>query len=299
MPNKLSTHFLASRPQFFSLSLVGMLLGIASQSQTYVWWLNALAILCVLFVHAGANLINDVADEENGTDRINEERITPFTGGSRFIQDQLLHIKEIRFSAYLCFGVAAVLGLIICSQRPQLVGIGLVGMVLAWGYSAKPLQLNSRGLGEIALFLSFGAIPFGFSLLSTSATPANLCLAAYYGLQATAVLFLNQYPDRKADQQAGKHHLVVRMGAGKATLLYLLMIQICFMLLLAIASLSGNWLTISAALPLILQLWCLLTLWKIKGNTAEMKPLIVANIAAAHIGTVLLAASFSLINGIK
>jgi 1,4-dihydroxy-2-naphthoate octaprenyltransferase len=45
--------------------------------------------------HAGANLFNDYFDHINGGDAINTKRISPFTGGSRFIQNETLSPNTI------------------------------------------------------------------------------------------------------------------------------------------------------------------------------------------------------------
>ncbi|WP_018152356.1 prenyltransferase [Leeia oryzae] len=287
-----ATHLQSARPQFFTLSLSGLLLGLGLQvSSGHPLPLvdDLLAIITVLLVHAGANLINDVADEHNGTDRLNTDRISPFTGGSRFIQNGILQLTQVRRNALVCFGLAILCGLTLLARYPSLWLMGLTGIVLAWGYSSSPLRLNSRGLGELSLAIAFGLIPFGLaSMLHTrleDALPASL----YFGLQATAVLFLNQYPDRKADKAAGKHHWVVRLGAGKASLIYLALIQFSFMALVASGLFGQHWLNMLAVIGLLPQMWSLIRTWQIKGEPAQMKEALIANLLGAHIGPVILA----------
>lgn len=41
-------------------------------------------------------------------------------------------------------------------------GIGVFGLILGWAYSAPPLSLNSRGVGELSVAVGFGLlIPLG------------------------------------------------------------------------------------------------------------------------------------------
>ena len=59
-------------------------------------------MLAVMLVHAGMNVLNDYYDEQNGTDRRNTQRLFPFTGGSRFIQNGVLSTGEtLVFGAWL------------------------------------------------------------------------------------------------------------------------------------------------------------------------------------------------------
>lgn len=98
----------ATRPRFLTTSLLPVLVGTA-----WGWRLAgrldlpslALALVATLLVHAASNVYNDVSDEELGTDRANTTRIPPFTGGSRYIQDGLVSLPEMRRLA----GILAVL----------------------------------------------------------------------------------------------------------------------------------------------------------------------------------------------
>ena len=85
--------FNAMRPKFFPASVLPVLAGsawglmIAGQFDLPIFLLALFATVCV---HFGANVINDVGDDSGGTDRQNEERIYPYTGGSRFIQTGIM-----------------------------------------------------------------------------------------------------------------------------------------------------------------------------------------------------------------
>ena len=68
---KLSTLFLASRPQFLTASvspvLVGSSLGFAIAG-TFNWPLFLLALFGMMALHAGANIANDYFDSLSGND---------------------------------------------------------------------------------------------------------------------------------------------------------------------------------------------------------------------------------------
>ena len=114
--------------------------------------LALVTLLFALFAHAGVNVLNDYYDALNGTDAQNTERIFPFTGGSRFIQNGVLTTAQTRNFGFALMACVAAAGLwLMARSAPQLMYIGLVGLFIGWAYSAPPFRLNSRGLGELCV----------------------------------------------------------------------------------------------------------------------------------------------------
>ena len=58
------------------------------------------------------NVLNDVGDEELGTDRANTDRIYPYTGGSRFIQQGIMSASEMARWGTTLIAMAAIAGII-------------------------------------------------------------------------------------------------------------------------------------------------------------------------------------------
>ena len=82
----------------------------------------------------------------------------------------------------------------------------------------------SRGLGEIAIAAGWLLVVMGTDFVQRggfASTP--LVAGASYALLVASLLFINQFPDRKADAIAGKRTLVVRLGADTAKWGYLLL----------------------------------------------------------------------------
>ena len=115
-----------------------------------------LALILALCMHAAANLLNDYFDHLNGSDDHNYGRISPFTGGSRYIQNQIISATQIHALGIALMLICCILGIYIFSQSTWLLmPIGILGLLLAWAYSAPPLQLMSKGvLGEIAIAIA-------------------------------------------------------------------------------------------------------------------------------------------------
>ena len=221
LSNPLLRYFLATRPAFLGVTLFACLIGFGTACFDGVALAAAPAAATFVFAlvaHAGINVLNDYYDELNGTDRLNTDRVFPFTGGSRFIQNGVLTAREtLAFGAALV-GVVIVAGLWLASvSATGLIGIGAAGLFIGWAYSAPPLKLNSRGVGELCVAFGFGLIVVGADYVQRgSLAPLPLAAAVSYALLVTNILYINQFPDLRADEAAGKRHWVVMLGARRA-----------------------------------------------------------------------------------
>lgn len=231
---------LATRPAFLLASILPVCVGAAAavyQGYELKADLFILSLLAIMLIHAGVNVINDYYDEQNGTDRLNTERIYPFTGGSRFIQNQVLSTQQTFNFAWLLLGAAILIGLgLVWQTGTGLLWIGFAGFLVGWGYSAPPLQLNSRGLGELAVALGIGVLtPLGAWYVQTSRLAGYPCLIGLpLGLLTMNILLINQFPDANADAASGKHHWVVRFGAERSAWIYAANVLLALLMLVGL-----------------------------------------------------------------
>ncbi len=245
--------FVATRPAFLSVTLVAVLIGFASALHDGYAIAPIPALLTLLFAlvaHAGANVLNDYYDALNGCDFAESDRIFPFTGGSRMIQNGVMTPRAVGIlgAALLLSVIPAGLWLTLHSAR-GLLHIGLLGLVLAWGYSAPPFKLQSRGLGEFGITASWLLVVVGANyVLSQHFNFTPIASGSGLALLVANVLFINQFPDIRADRSAGKGTLVVRLGARQARWGYPL-----------IAVLSYGWVVCMVALQQ-LPVWALVSL---------------------------------------
>jgi 1,4-dihydroxy-2-naphthoate octaprenyltransferase len=181
----------------------------------------ALTALGVAALHLGANLINDYYDAF-GSDPLNLN-VTPFSGGSRVIQNQDLSAGAVRTMAYLFLALGVACGLLlIYLGRPWVALVGLLGLGAGFCYSAAPIQLMSAGLGETLIFLAFGPLlTLGTYYVQTGKFSS---MGAAVGLPLafliTAIIWINEFPDLEADVAAAKHHLVARLGLHRSRWVY-------------------------------------------------------------------------------
>ena len=242
----------ATRPKFFPASVLPVLLGTgwgfmtSGQLDVLVF---ALALFATVCVHAASNVLNDVGDESGGTDRQNEDRIYPYTGGSRFIQTGIMSATEMARWGISLLALAAIAGLaLILLKGPIVLYFGLAGVALGILYSLGPARLASLGIGETAVAIGFGVIPVaGAAWLQGAAINADLLLFSIpVSAWVAAILLINEVPDVAADGATGKRTLPVRLGLPATAVVYLA-------LHLAAVTTIG-WLTFTGALPLLAPL---------------------------------------------
>lgn len=286
--NPVAKYVAATRPPFLLASLVPCAIGLATahhQGIALDWLYAILTVAGALAAHAGVNVLNDYYDALNGTDAGNDERIYPFTGGSRFIQNGVMALEEIAgfgWSLLLFCGLAGLL--LLPAAGPGLLLVGGVGLLIGWGYSAPPLALNSRGLGEVAVAAGVGIlIPVGADLVQrgeVAVLPAAAGLS--YALLAAALLYINQFPDRKADAAAGKRHWVVRLGSRRGRWIYAAIVLLAHgaLGLLVLRDLLPAP-TLLGLLTLPLSLWAAGRLIADAQQPSRLAPAIRATIAAA------------------
>lgn len=295
--NPLKRWFLATRPAFLSVTLVATLIGLATAFADGVnshGLAAAVTVLFALVAHAAINVFNDYYDAINGTDDANTERIFPFTGGSRFIQNGVLtRAATARYGAMLMFAVMAAGLWLTAVSAAGLIVIGLAGLFVGWAYSAPPLKLNSRGWGEVCVWGGFALIAIGADYVQRRAfAVAPLVAVTGYALLVTNILFINQFPDRTADAAAGKRHWVVRLGPARARWIYGAIALAAYAWLVAaiFARALPVW-AAAALLPAALSLRAARDLMHYCATPRALAPAIRMTIAAALLHGLLLAAA--------
>lgn len=294
LANPVRRYLLATRPAFLTIALAGCLLGFATAlDAAFSWPLALLTVLLAVAAQAGVNVFNDYYDHLNGTDAVNVDRLFPFTGGSRFIQNGVMSPRQMLVWALALFGGVIAGGLWLIETRGGgLFWIGLAGLIIGWSYSAPPLKLNSRGLGEICVAAGFLLIVAGADFVQRGALSAKPWLLGLpYALLVTNILYINQFPDRAADIQAGKRHWVARLEPAAAARGYWLILG------LAAALLVGLVLEDALPAPALLSLLAVLPALKagriLSAHAHEPPKLLPAlrmTIAAAHLQPVILGA---------
>jgi len=193
-----------------------------------------LTLLGGIFIHAGLDLANDYFDHTSGVDEINVYH-NPFSGGSRAIQDGLLSPTQVLWGSIICFSIGASIGIFLDFALPghTLLIIGLVGIFLAYFYSASPIRIGYTSLGEIACGLGFGPV-MALGSYYVQAGRLNwqpLWASLPVGILIASVLYINEFPDYEADKQASKKTLVVILGKKKAIRFYPALLLLSYLII--------------------------------------------------------------------
>jgi 1,4-dihydroxy-2-naphthoate polyprenyltransferase len=200
---------------------VGVLIALAGGADlnwpTLLW--GQLAITSIqLMTHYSNEYFDLPADRAN-------PHPTRWAGGSQILVGGTLRpaVAAVTAAIFGVVGLAAGLVLALAVDAgPLALPLILLALALALQYSAPPLVLHSRGLGEI----TEAAIVMGLTpLVGTYLQQGALALRPLLGviplvlLQVNMMLILN-LPDEVGDRAAGKRTLVVRLGGERAVALH-------------------------------------------------------------------------------
>lgn len=217
-------------PKITLASVASMIVGAAAagfDGPMHWGWL-AVTVLGVFFVEAAKNASGDIFDWDSGADQaITEDERSPFSGGKRVIVDGLLNRRQTAVVAGAFYLAAIAAGFaIVLAREPAVIWLGMLGVGLAFFYHAPPFALAYRGLGELAVAIAYGpVIAAGTYLVQRGDIGANVLLASVpVGLAVGAFLWVNEFPDARADAEANKRTLVVRLGRPKAARAYRLIV---------------------------------------------------------------------------
>jgi 1,4-dihydroxy-2-naphthoate polyprenyltransferase len=250
-----------TRLPFLSATAVPVLLGVAVAAShgAFTWWTALLTLVGGSFAHLAINVTNDIFDTLSGADEANTTP-TQFSGGSRVAVYDLVSIRGLSQLAIALFAAAALIGFVLVAVTGSLtlLAIGVAGIVVGVAYTAPPLKLVYRGVGEIAVAIGFGPIMLlGAYVVQTGRLAWEpLVLSLVPGILISLILFVNEIPDRCSDASAGKRTLPVRFAPEAIRSAYLVAALAAFAVIAAGAA-SGllPWPTLVAlaAIPIALR----------------------------------------------
>jgi chlorophyll synthase len=185
--------------------------GVVASGQSAVgrWWIVILGVLLAgPLVCATSQAVNDWFDRH--VDAINEPG-RPIPSG-RIPGRWGLYLAILWTGVSL--GVAALLG-------PWGFGAAVVGLALAWAYSAPPFRLKQNGWwGNAACGFCYEGLAWitGAAVMAGGGMPdpRSLSLAVLYSLGAHGIMTLNDFKSLEGDRRMGIGSLPVRLGVEQA-----------------------------------------------------------------------------------
>jgi len=222
-----------ARPRTLPAAVVPVLVGtLAIRPESLRWDRMVVAAVVALALQIGTNYANDYSDGIRGTD---ERRVGPV----RLVGQGLASPRSVKMAALLCFGVAGLGGLWLCSLTSWWLTIpGVLAVVAGWLYTGGPKPYGYLGLGELFVFIFFGVFAtVGSGYVQGHHVPTLLWLAAIpVGLLATALLEANNLRDISGDRVSAKRTLAVRLGRQRAGWLYVGSMLVAALAIVAMAS---------------------------------------------------------------
>jgi 1,4-dihydroxy-2-naphthoate octaprenyltransferase len=213
-------------------------------------------------LHIATNVYNDIYDTIQGPDRINVHR-NEFSGGSGVLVDYpelmptMLLIARIALVGTLITTIALFFR-IQENLRLYLLSLFLLSAFFSKYYTAAPLKLAYRGLGEVSVWFAFGPMAVFVSVVSQNVGlhPTILVAMPITGISTLSILLIGQIIDWKADKDAGKWGVAVRLGIRTTSYIYFFVqLFLCLnVICLSLFVLENGWLVLVALIPYTMML---------------------------------------------
>ena len=245
----------AARPQTLIASIAPVFVGVAfaiRADHEISFFIGFLCFLFAISLQIVANYFNDCFDAKKGADT--KERLGP----QRMVASGLISFQAMRRVAIWLLGFSIFLGLlIILLSKISIYAWGLIPALLflaflAFGYSAGPLSLAYKGLGEVCVILVFGliAVPFTNFALLGAFYPEVWLAGLTLGLLVNLLLIANNLRDINEDRGSKKRTSVVRFGEDFGVYFYRFSLIVVFLFPMVLLF-KGDY-SIMVLLPLLL-----------------------------------------------
>ena len=213
--NTLSIWIAATRPKTLGASLCPVLVGaaLALHDGVFAFTPVMLALLGACLLQIASNFANDLFDGLRGAD--SGARIGP----TRAVGSGLVTPKAMRVAVCIALALAAVPATFLAQRAGSAFAfIGVIGALCAVAYTAPPIALAYRGLGEVFVFAFFGPLAVAGTRAACDGqwtVPALVC-GIGPGAIAVCLLATNNLRDHVNDAVVGKRTLAVRFGPRAA-----------------------------------------------------------------------------------
>jgi 1,4-dihydroxy-2-naphthoate polyprenyltransferase len=208
-----------------SIAMAGFLAAEKDAFQLPVFLLCISTTICLQIL---SNLSNDYGDSIHGADHKDRK------GPSRAVQIGAISFRAMKKAIIFFVVLSLVSGISLLlvafgldwSAILFFLGLGLLSIVAAIGYTVGKKPYGYMGLGDISVLIFFGLVGVlgSLYLFTKSISGLHILPALSCGLFSVGVLNVNNIRDIESDKQAGKHSLPVRLGRPRAVVYHWLLL---------------------------------------------------------------------------
>ncbi|MEH6825752.1 MAG: prenyltransferase [Motiliproteus sp.] len=178
-------------------------------------------VLAGMLLQAGVNLINDQSD-------------LPLLQDEVYRQVRRVIRRHTRWGL-LCIGLSMLVGgILVIDVGWTLVGLIVLGLLGALGYTTEPIHYKRRGLGVLLVFWLMGVLMIvgAYHAMGAPLSWSIFWLSFPVSMLVALLLLSNELRDWESDRRDAVLTLVVRLGFERGRKLYLLMLAATYLLAL-------------------------------------------------------------------
>ncbi|NMI00026.1 prenyltransferase [Pseudonocardia sp. K10HN5] len=243
-------------PMTLVSGLVAALLAVGRPGLDWPWLV--LAIVGITLAHIANNLMNDLYDTRAGSDSASYPRAlyAPHPVLAGLVSRRTLLVAIVVVNA----ADLALLVVLAFARGWPVVAFAVAGLGLSVAYTAPPLRLKKRGLGEPDVLVVWGPLMVGGTYYAAvGSLPWQVLVASLpYGLLCTTVLMGKHIDKTRYDAPLGIRTLPVMLGEQRARAVTLgLMAGFYPLVGLAVLLAAMPWpaLVVVAAVPRLVTVW--------------------------------------------
>jgi 1,4-dihydroxy-2-naphthoate polyprenyltransferase len=249
-----------SRAAVLPMTLVaGLVAGLlAARGPGVDWRWLVLAIVGIVLAHLANNLMNDLYDTDAGSDTASYPRAlyAPHPILSGLVTRRALIVSVLVVNA----ADLVILIVLTLARGWPVVAFALAGLVLSVAYTAPPLRLKKRGLGEPDVLVVWGPLMVGGTYYAATGSIGWPVLLASlpYGLLCTTVLMGKHIDKIPFDAPLGIRTLPVILGEHRAravTLGLMAAFYVLVVLCVLVGAMPWPALVVVLALPRLAKVW--------------------------------------------
>jgi 1,4-dihydroxy-2-naphthoate polyprenyltransferase len=203
-------------PMTVTAGAIAGLLAVRHHDFALGWYL--LALIGITLAHVSNNLVNDLFDTDAGLD--SREYPRALYAPHPILSGMIDRDGLVRAAVAVNLADLVILAVLVGARGLVVLLFGIAGVVLNVAYTAPPVRLKKRGLGELDVMLVWGPLMIAGTYYSAvGAVPWQVWPASIpYGLLCTAVLMGKHIDKLPWDEAAAVRTLPVILGERRARL---------------------------------------------------------------------------------